>query len=225
MTQDPNGPLQTFFATSGLQGIITSNMTLPSGNYTINSSSNVLVDQGATLKISPGATIQLGPGASLLVEGVLLSEGNATHPVVFTCQNSPAVAAPLFVGCYTEGDPTRSLYSSRQSSNGPVMQTSSLGNADLTVDVCASYCAGKGYAYAGLWWQAAAVPAHQCFCSNYNPSTANSNSSCNHACPGNSSQLCGGPSLMSLYRTSACLHWGQITFGINSNGSSLKYTR
>ncbi|HKI86873.1 MAG TPA: WSC domain-containing protein [Thermoanaerobaculia bacterium] len=65
----------------------------------------------------------------------------------------------------------------------------------MNVEKCVSFCASKGYAYAGLQYAA------WCFCGN-SYATEGSADNCNMACSGNGAEACGGPWANSVYRTS-----------------------
>ncbi|KAF2225976.1 hypothetical protein BDZ85DRAFT_193191, partial [Elsinoe ampelina] len=71
---------------------------------------------------------------------------------------------------------------------------------DVTIDGCMNYCGAKGYKYIGVEY------ANQCFCSNTlaadrapNPNVFGN---CFTPCAGNSSQICGGASRLSVYKLS-----------------------
>ena len=68
----------------------------------------------------------------------------------------------------------------------------------MTVETCVKMCSGAGYSIAGLEY------ASQCFCGNSLPATASPTpgvvGDCNAACTGNSNEICGDASLLSLYK-------------------------
>lgn len=68
----------------------------------------------------------------------------------------------------------------------------------MTVQNCITLCGGKGYSIAGLEY------ASQCFCGNSLPASASPTpgivGTCNMPCAGNSSELCGAGSRLSLYQ-------------------------
>ncbi|TVY57060.1 putative fungistatic metabolite [Lachnellula suecica] len=65
----------------------------------------------------------------------------------------------------------------------------------MTVDICLNYCASSGNTYAGLEY------TNECFCAQRLSalSTKLPESSCNLACTGNSSQICGGSLALTVY--------------------------
>jgi hypothetical protein len=62
-----------------------------------------------------------------------------------------------------------------------------------TADACIAFCAAKGYNTAGTEYGA------ECYCGFTLPAPADE-STCNMPCSGDSSQACGGPSRLSVYR-------------------------
>lgn len=69
--------------------------------------------------------------------------------------------------------------------------------APVTVESCIQECESQGYLYAGMEYSS------QCFCGNSIPSsvTPTAFGQCNMPCAGNSSEICGGGNLLSLYKT------------------------
>ncbi len=65
------------------------------------------------------------------------------------------------------------------------------------VDKCRAFCAGRGFAYAGVQY------FKECFCGNSYGRYGNINTSeCNTRCVGNEGQLCGGGWALGVWRTS-----------------------
>ncbi|KAH9979503.1 copper radical oxidase [Lactifluus volemus] len=79
--------------------------------------------------------------------------------------------------------------------NGRILQTELPDNQALTVQNCIASCASQNFPLAGL------ESSVQCFCGNelVEGAVLASNSNCNMACSGSSSQACGGPNRISLY--------------------------
>ncbi|MCB0447111.1 MAG: hypothetical protein KDD03_06300 [Gelidibacter sp.] len=79
-----------------IQGSITQDLFVPTGNYTLRGA--VIVQNGATLTIEKGSTITVtsadqAAGINLLMVlqgGKLIAEGTANEPIVFTSQNQNA---------------------------------------------------------------------------------------------------------------------------------------
>jgi Domain of unknown function (DUF1996)/WSC domain len=115
-----------------------------------------------------------------------------------------------YIGCAPDyGGQTRTL-------TGP-----SLDQGDMTNEKCVSSCESQGYTIAGTEYST------QCFCGN---STAPDRSpppgllgNCMMPCAGNSSEMCGGSSLISLYQkcvmTEACTNV-QFSFNPSITGTS-----
>jgi len=76
--------------------------------------------------------------------------------------------------------------------NGGVTESLEL----MTVDTCLAYCAGGNYAFAGLEY------TKECYCSQLLSALSAKlpESSCNLACAGNSSQVCGGSLALTVYK-------------------------
>ena len=64
----------------------------------------------------------------------------------------------------------------------------------MTVFKCIDHCASKGYTYAGLEW------AVECWCGNTLAQSKLNHMTCTTKCAGNSSQYCGGPQKLSVYK-------------------------
>lgn len=87
-----------------------------------------------------------------------------------------------YQGCYTEGTNTRAL------------STAFKASRDMTVEKCAVFC--NGYSYMGVEYST------ECFCANsISDGAALTPSGCSMACGGNSSEYCGGPNRLNLYKT------------------------
>ena len=69
-------------------------------------------------------------------------------------------------------------------------------NPTMTIESCVAECISLGYTVAGMEY------SDQCFCDNYvrnNASLASSDSQCGMTCAGKTSEICGGPNLLSVY--------------------------
>ncbi|KAJ3556376.1 hypothetical protein NM688_g2060 [Phlebia brevispora] len=96
-------------------------------------------------------------------------------------------AAPLnwtFIGCFTEGQNGRTLSSA-----------SYVNDTSMTDESCISFCAGQSYFFAGTEF------GQECYCGDFfaNGGTNTSLSDCNEPCVGNSSEICGAGSRLSVY--------------------------
>lgn len=93
-------------------------------------------------------------------------------------------------GCYVDN------------SNARIIQYAQPDNQQLTVESCISTCAGQQYTVAGVEWGV------QCFCGYAiinAGALAPNQGDCSMACGGNSAEICGASSRMSVY------HTGQLT--------------
>ncbi|MCJ1402937.1 hypothetical protein MMC11_006158 [Xylographa trunciseda] len=80
----------------------------------------------------------------------------------------------------------------------PALQGPFQDDATMTVETCIALCGGKDFSIAGLEY------ASQCFCGNDLPARASPTpgviGGCNMACTGNSTEMCGAGSRLSLYQ-------------------------
>ncbi|KAJ3393304.1 hypothetical protein HDU92_007865 [Lobulomyces angularis] len=108
---------------------------------------------------------------------------NPRPPVTEDPPLDPPVPAPntfVAIGCYSEGNGGRSLTGSSTASD------------KMTVETCLAFCAG--FKFAGLEY------SRECFCGNgVSNGGKKQENGCNMKCAGNSNQICGGPSRLSLY--------------------------
>jgi hypothetical protein len=69
-------------------------------------------------------------------------------------------------------------------------------NSTMTILSCVEECIALGYTVAGMEY------SDQCFCDDYirnNATLASEDSDCAMTCAGDSSEICGGPNLLSVY--------------------------
>jgi hypothetical protein len=98
----------------------------------------------------------------------------------------------------------------------------------MTTTFCQSFCLSASYPLAGMEY------ASECYCGSSLVSNATS-SACTMSCSGNSSQICGGPSALSLYsytgyiaplqttpQIGSYLYQGCWTDNVQGSGRSLK---
>ena len=119
---------------------------------------------------------------------------NVTTPTSTATSGSPTAvgtgsatdlpAGWAYAGCYSEGSGGRALTGAQL----PDSQTN-------TVEACVAACISAGYVAAGMEFST------QCFCGNSinNGGSLQPNSQCSMTCSGNSAEICGGPSLLSVY--------------------------
>ena len=89
-----------------------------------------------------------------------------------------------YQGCYVDG------------ANGRILNDQQPDNQALTQQSCVETCVAAGYKIAGMEYSV------QCFCGNelYNGAALASNQGdCDDTCSGDSSEICGGGSRMTLY--------------------------
>ncbi|KAK8232248.1 hypothetical protein HDK90DRAFT_467432 [Phyllosticta capitalensis] len=100
---------------------------------------------------------------------------------------NPANPAPgwSYLGCYTDSGNPRAL--------GGINQA----GATNSVESCIAFCQSKGFVLAGGEY------SQECWCGNSITTTKNADTSCNMACSGNGTEACGGPNLLSVYKSNA----------------------
>ena len=98
--------------------------------------------------------------------------------------NSTAILPFKYQGCYSDNSP-----------NGRTLQYQQPDNNTLTVESCIAMCSSQGYTIAGMEY------ADQCFCDNYirNSPSQVAESKCSMSCAGNSGEMCGAGSILSIY--------------------------
>jgi len=80
-----------------------------------------------------------------------------------------------------------------------LLNADSMTNANMTVEMCQTYCTSKGYRVSGIEY------GTQCFCDlTVNPTGQlaggiNTFSGCGATCPGNKKEFCGGSAMMNVY--------------------------
>ncbi|KAL5118335.1 hypothetical protein ACEQ8H_003684 [Pleosporales sp. CAS-2024a] len=95
-----------------------------------------------------------------------------------------------YKGCYVDGPGYR------------IMNNELPDDSAMTVGSCATKCAAAGYSIAGMEYST------QCFCDDYlrmGASLASSDSECNMACGGDSSQVCGAGNRLSIWSNQTTL--------------------
>ncbi|KAF8258448.1 WSC domain-containing protein [Lactarius quietus] len=98
----------------------------------------------------------------------------------------PASGEWSSIGCYSDTVSSRTL-------------ERSVNAGSVTVESCVSACQSQMFTIAGLEY------AQECWCGNEinSPGAPISQSSCNQACTGNSTEVCGGPDALQLYKFTA----------------------
>ncbi|KIM95067.1 hypothetical protein OIDMADRAFT_149202 [Oidiodendron maius Zn] len=142
-------------------------------------------------------------GAS--VNGVQLPESSCSYPCTgnaseicggndiisiyqdptFPAVDNTTISDYQLLGCYSEGTSGRSL----------AWRQDQLSTSSLTVEECLFACKDGGYDYAGVEF------AQECYCGVVlgNGTTLIDSSTCDMACTGDSSEICGGSSALDLY--------------------------
>jgi hypothetical protein len=126
-------------------------------------------NQPMTYAAVPASTVSLTTAAA----------SPAPPPGVAAPGAPTAVAGAKYLGCFTDA-PDRDL-------------PEFFDSAQMTVGMCLSRCASRGFAYAGLQY------AGQCFCGNSYGKHGQKNPQCTMKCMGNPAEVCGGDWANSIY--------------------------
>lgn len=136
-----------------------------------------------------GSNFTALPGCNTVKNGPFKGAGancGASSPTISQTPSNSTPSDASYRGCYQEPSNARAL-------------THRVTPATMTVDTCRSACAAAGYSIAGMEYGA------ECWCDNALTAGANkvSDDFCGMSCAGNSTQTCGGSSLLSVYSVSA----------------------
>ena len=101
-----------------------------------------------------------------------------------TGPSNPTIAGYTYAGCHTDSVGAR------------VLDATYLFDNSMTVEECATFCAG--YTYFGTEY------GTECYCGNSfaNPTSAAAESDCSFLCPGNSNEFCGAGNRLTMYSKS-----------------------
>ncbi|CAJ2506776.1 Uu.00g079620.m01.CDS01 [Anthostomella pinea] len=97
-----------------------------------------------------------------------------------------------YLGCYTEGTNGRAL-----GALSSATKSDSTTNKQMTIELCGSYCASKGFKYMGVEY------GTECYCNNdglVNGASKASETDCSMTCPGDHREWCGAGSRLSVYK-------------------------
>ncbi|KAH9905697.1 WSC domain-containing protein [Xylariomycetidae sp. FL2044] len=132
-----------------------------------------------------------GDASRMCGAGSRISVWNST---LYTPTRSPASVNGgrfTYLACYTEGSSGRALGAGSRGGGD------FLGDGALTVERCATYCAGKGYAYMGVGY------GQECYCNNDGPingAVTAPETDCGMTCKGDITEWCGGASRINVYK-------------------------
>ncbi|PWN26105.1 WSC-domain-containing protein [Jaminaea rosea] len=137
-----------------------------------------------------GSNFDALPGCQTVKNGPFKGAGagcTASSPTTTATPNNSTPADAAYRGCYQEPTNARAL----------VNKVSYKGQ--MSTSVCRAACSAAGFSVAGMEY------GQECWCDNSMTSGAKkvSDDFCNMACPGNSTETCGGSSLLSVYSIKA----------------------
>lgn len=158
----------------------------------------------STTVVSSSTTISISTTTSTIVSSSIPSSSSTTVPVsVSTISSSTTSTSATTTTVSSTGLPSGWAYRGCYIDNiGGVrsMLTEENDNATMTIESCIGECISLGYTVAGMEY------SDQCFCDDYirnNASLSASDSDCAMTCAGDSSEICGGPNLLSVYSNAA----------------------
>ncbi|KAF2209576.1 hypothetical protein CERZMDRAFT_70063 [Cercospora zeae-maydis SCOH1-5] len=116
---------------------------------------------------------------STVAANTLLGRQNSLSPAA----NESLPDGWSYIGCYSDGDPR-------------VLNGHGYANATgMTGAMCTAYCNRLKFVYGATEY------SDECYCGNYlaNSTSLQKDSQCAMSCAGNSSEVCGGPNLLTVY--------------------------
>ncbi|CAG8475333.1 7727_t:CDS:2 [Scutellospora calospora] len=164
---------------------------------------STLINQNCNLTCVGNSSYICGGKNSFTVYNVLNSIPSYTVPNNMSINQKSEIINNLskdsrYLGCFKES----------QYCNQRVLNGTSRDLFNMTVSNCLGFCWNNGFAYAGL------EIGSQCFCANNFDSISRlSIEDCSSSCVGNSSEICGGPLVLSIYNSSY--------YNANSNNTNL----
>ena len=147
-------------------------------------------DSSQTCGGSNAIEIYAPRGVTPTVSGCATSSSSSSassSTVATTATSASSAATPLYsaLGCYQDYYP-----------NGRTLNGASTSSDNMTPAVCQQFCASQGQTTYGVEY------GRECYCSANTISqcaTKLSQSSCNYACSGDNSQLCGGDNAIQIF--------------------------
>ncbi|WVQ99770.1 hypothetical protein IAU59_006912 [Kwoniella sp. CBS 9459] len=154
------------------------------GNLLANGASLLKTSSACTMKCAGDSASICGGGnaLSLLVSQAAVTTlvSDLTHKAVVL----PSGWSVASTSCVAEGTSGRALASASTASDS------------MTIETCLNFCQDKGFQYAGIEY------GRECYCGDSLVNGASldiASSSCNTACAGDDSSLCGGGNALQLY--------------------------
>lgn len=115
----------------------------------------------------------------------------------------PVVSGATYVGCYSDNSGSRAL------------QPGSNTDGSMTIEMCRQLATSKNYKFFGLEY------AGECYAGNNITSSSIGPLNCNMSCKGNSSEVCGGSSALSVFQNN---QYSQVTNGpVTISNATFKY--
>ncbi|KAF2007335.1 copper radical oxidase [Amniculicola lignicola CBS 123094] len=174
-TVDSSGS-STFISSSSFTAVSSSSSVV-----VLSSSPTPIPPSSSSMAVSSSSSVVIPPSSSTSVP--LSSSFTVATTSTTTTTPTPTTTIYSYKGCWVDNK------------YGRVMNYQQPDNSTETVDICIALCRSQGYAIAGIEYGV------QCFCDNFlrNAATNTSDTECNMACPGNSTQKCGDGNRLSVY--------------------------
>jgi hypothetical protein len=165
---------------------------------------------GASLSLtSPSCNMPCGGQAGTICGGPSCLTVYVNPTLAITSTSSAPVTVPTAI---LPSGWTVASTGIAEGSTGRALQGASTTSDSMTPTLCANFCASKGFPYAGMEYKS------ECYCGSTlsgGASLSLTSSACNMACSGDSTQICGGPSCITL------LYNPSITASITSTAASI----
>lgn len=159
----------------------------------LSSGSKKVSDDFCSMSCSGNSTQSCGGPSLLSVYSTTAVKTLAAPSIAKTA----ATSAQAYVGCFREG------------SAGRALSSASYANKTNTPAQCAAFCSAKGFQYSGTEY------GSECYCGSSITTAQVDDTQCNMPCAGDSQQLCGAGSRLSVYKDNA---WKQTFFTVMQQG-------
>ncbi|WVQ99094.1 hypothetical protein IAU59_006226 [Kwoniella sp. CBS 9459] len=156
-----------------------------------NGASLTLPSTNCNMKCGGSGAICGGPSAlTIFVKDSVLSGGSLSSDLTAVKVTLPDGWAAASSTCVQEG------------STGRALAGASYYDDNMTIGKCLAFCKTKGMQWAGIEY------SRECFCGNdlVNGASLDRTGTCDMSCPGQPGSICGGPSLLSLFKDSSLLY-------------------
>jgi hypothetical protein len=173
----------------------TGSSSVTSSSSSSESSSSILSTSASSSSLSSSSSSSTLTSSATTLSTAVSSSTIASSSTVSTAASLPSGFS--YAGCFIDSSSARAL---------PVQIGTS---TTQTPQQCAMSCQTKGYKYSGTEY------ANECWCGNSAPTNQATESQCNMACKGDSTQKCGAGSRLSVVSDDS---WKQTFFATQNSG-------